>query len=229
MHTPTILYEDDAVLVCVKPHGVPVQSRKIGAQDLESILKNHIAEAGNAHKGAPPYLAVIHRLDQPVSGILVFAKTPEAARRLNAQLQKDGFRKYYRALVCGAPKTPAGVLKDYLVKDGRTNTSRVCAPDTPRAKEAVLEYAVVSDEHFFQKTGENQMELDVRLRTGRHHQIRVQLSAALCPIAGDTKYNPMARETGLWQELKLCAYKLQFTHPFTKKPLSFELSEDVEN
>ena len=119
-----ILYEDTQILVCVKPAGVATQSKRIGSPDMVSLLKNHISMTSG--KSGEPYLAVIHRLDQPVSGILVFAKTPAAAKELNRQLTTSGFGKHYYALVAGTPEQPSADLENYLVKDARTNTSRVC-------------------------------------------------------------------------------------------------------
>lgn len=221
-----ILFEDEALIVCTKPHGVPTQSQKFGTSDMESMLKVYLTQQNRTSR--PPYLAVIHRLDQPVSGILVFAKTPKAARHLNIQLQNGGFTKHYRALVDGAPANPKGVLKDYLVRDGRTNTSRICTKETPQAKAASLDYTVIHSGNktgFFPSCHPGQTELEVHLHTGRHHQIRVQLAHMGCPIAGDTKYNSAAKPG--WQELKLCAFLLEFTHPVTGKSLSFRLSEDI--
>ena len=131
MATLNILYEDPHILVCVKPHGIATQSKSIRYPDMVSLIKNHLAKASgtSGKSGAPksigsrtpgsaePYLAVIHRLDQPVAGILVFAKTPAAAKDLNKQLQNQGFEKYYRALVTNAPSEKEGTLEDYLVKD----------------------------------------------------------------------------------------------------------------
>ena len=135
-----VLYEDSHIIVCVKPHGIPTQSRQIGSPDMVSILKNHIS----CNTSSPdPYLAVIHRLDQPVRGILVFAKTPSAARELNKQLTQYGFGKHYRALVNGKLPQNEGVLENYLVKDSRSNTSRVCTESTPGAKFARLQYKIV--------------------------------------------------------------------------------------
>ncbi len=225
----TILYEDRDIIVCTKPHGLPVQSRRPGTPDLESMLKTYLARqnAGAGTCGREPYLAVIHRLDQPVSGILVFARTKKSAASLNAQLQTDGFGKYYRALVDGTPPAPAGTCTDYLVRDGRTNTSRVCSPDTPGARKALLEYrAVAGEAPFFPGAGEGQTELEVHLRTGRHHQIRVQLAHMGCPISGDTKYGRQAPAGG-WQTLKLCACRLSFSHPSTGKEMSFRLEQDI--
>ena len=129
MTTLNILYEDPHILVCVKPHGIATQSKSIRYPDMVSLIKNHLAKSsGSRNPGsAEPYLAVIHRLDQPVAGILVFAKTPAAAKDLNKQLQNQGFGKYYRALVANTPSTKEGTLKNYMVKDARTNTSRICS------------------------------------------------------------------------------------------------------
>ena len=128
MATLNILYEDPHILVCVKPHGIATQSKSIRYPDMGSLIKNHLAKSsGSRNPGsAEPYLAVIHRLDQPVAGILVFAKTPAAAKDLNKQLQNQGFGKYYRALVANTPSTKEGTLENYMVKDARTNTSRIC-------------------------------------------------------------------------------------------------------
>ena len=154
MATLNILYEDPHILVCVKPHGIATQSKSIRYPDMVSLIKNHLAKASgtSGKSGAPksigsrtpgsaePYLAVIHRLDQPVAGILVFAKTPAAAKDLNKQLQNQGFEKYYRALVTNAPSEKEGTLEDYMVKDARTNTSRICSAKENGAKIARLHY-----------------------------------------------------------------------------------------
>lgn len=220
-----ILYEDAHILVCIKPHGVPTQSRRAGTPDMESLVKNHIYQS--APEKGEPYLAVIHRLDQPVKGILVFAKTPFAAKELNRQLQSHGFAKYYRALTDGHPSQKEGTLEDYLIKDGRANTSRVCASGTAGAKLARLHYAVVEQGPFLFDQAPNddapRTELDIRLDTGRHHQIRVQLAHMGCPIAGDTKYNQKAQEARGWQNICLCAYRLEFLHPKTHKNMTFHL------
>lgn len=224
-NTLEILYEDPHILVCVKPCGIATQSRTVGRPDMVSLLKNHIHKTSGS-KGAP-YLAVIHRLDQPVTGILVFAKTPFAARELNRQLTGQGFGKYYRALVEGRPQTPEGILEHDLVKDPRTNRSCVCRPGARGAKHARLRYQTVPvPQRYF--SGEyaalpNVTELEVRLDTGRHHQIRVQLAHIGCPIIGDTKYNPNSPSSPAWQTICLSAFRLSFHHPKTRKLLSFHL------
>lgn len=215
---PEILFEDAQVIVCRKPAGVPVQTARVGAPDMVSLLKNHIYRATGA--GKEPYLAVIHRLDQPVQGLLVFAKTPEAAKELNRQLQGPGFGKYYQAILCGKPQQESGRCSDYLVRDARSNTSQVCRKDTPGAKLAVLDYEVL---RTLETEDGVRTVVRIKLETGRHHQIRVQMAHMGCPIEGDTKYNPSAKDKAGWQEIKLCAYRLEFRHPKTKKPMKFEL------
>lgn len=222
MNQLNILYEDNHILVCEKPSGTAVQSKRIGTPDMESILKNHIFQDSGGQK--PPYLAVIHRLDQPVRGILVFAKTPFAARELNRQLTGGSFGKYYRALADGTPPKQEDTLTDYMIKEGRTNLSSICGKDQPGAKIARLTYRIVqAEEQFFQnvpETGTPRTELEIRLDTGRHHQIRCQLAHLGCPIAGDAKYNPKASRG---TTICLCAYRLEFEHPKTHKKLVFEL------
>ncbi len=235
-----ILYEDKQIVVCVKPAGIATQSKRINEPDMVSLLKNHIRSCGKC--SGEPYLAVIHRLDQPVSGILVFAKTAHAAKELNKQLQSQGFGKYYRALVSQAPSASEATLEDYLVKDGRTNTSRVCDKNTPDAKLARLHYKAIEESetklfadvlHALKAATKIRQpsELEIHLDTGRHHQIRVQLSNLGCPIIGDTKYNPdfsskQARTIGISGRIPLClcAYRLEFHHPVTHKPMHFQLT-----
>lgn len=222
--TPCILYEDNSIIVCAKPHGLPVQSRGFGSQDLESALRTYLVQ-----KGETSYLAVIHRLDQPVSGILVFAKTQKAARSLNAQMNSRHFGKFYLAAVDGTPAAPSGQLENYLVKDPRNNLSSVCGRNTPGAKRALLNYRTAPDTaaSFFPDCGSENTVLEIQLETGRHHQIRVQLAHMGCPIIGDHKYNPHTQTPGSPRTLSLCAYRLTFPHPDTQKMLSFSLDHDV--
>ncbi len=224
-----ILYEDTHLLVCMKPPGIATQSKSIRTPDMVSILKNHIAQASSKDCRKEPYLAVIHRLDQPVQGIMVFAKTPFAAGELSRELRFGGFGKHYRALVEHPPAAPFGTLEDYIQKDTRTNLSRICRKGIPGAKDARLSYRTVTEgQRYFSSSSVSQhdytgTELDIRLHTGRHHQIRVQLAHIGCPIIGDTKYNPQSSEKPGWQELKLCSYCLEFTHPRLKKTMRFSL------
>lgn len=232
-HQLEILYEDSHIIVCFKPHGLATQSRRAGLPDMERMILNHLALNNPKDK---PYLAVIHRLDQPVSGILVFAKTPKAAKELNRQLTEKGFGKHYLAQVDGIPPKSEGSLTDYMVKDGRTNTSRICEKNTPGAKQARLSYQTVSEHpslytSIFPETVAETEEsaalrtlLKITLDTGRHHQIRVQLAHIGCPIVGDTKYNPKAASACKWQSIRLCAYRLTFRHPVTDRTMNFSLA-----
>lgn len=216
---PEILFEDSQIIVCVKPAGIATQNNRIGSPDMVSILKNHLAATSKKQ----PYLAVIHRLDQPVSGLLVFAKTPAAAKELNRQLQSDGFGKYYHAWLSAIPDKDENDLTDYLIKDGRTNTSRICSADTPGAKKAELHYRIL-------KKISDCCLAEVTLKTGRHHQIRVQMANMHCPIIGDRKYGAAAdipqevlENLPSQNNLQLYACRLVFRHPQTKKEMVFEL------
>ena len=212
-----ILHEDEHVIVCYKPAGIATQTAKMGAQDMESLLKNYLYKK----EKKMPYIAVIHRLDQPVEGILVFAKTPFAAKELNKGLQGAGFGKYYKAVLCGSPKEQKATLEDYLVKDGKTNTSRIGRKEEQDAKKAVLSYEVLKQE-------EEKSLVQVKLETGRHHQIRVQMANMGCPIWGDTKYNSGENVDKSWKNIALCAYHLEFVHPKTKKKMVFEIEPEGE-
>ena len=212
----TILYEDEHLIVCYKPSGIATQTAKISEPDMVSLLKNYF-------KGG--YVAVIHRLDQPVEGLLVFAKTPFAAKELNKGLQGAGFGKYYKAVLWNCPSEDQGTLEQYLVKDGKTNTSRIASPSEREAKKAILHYEVL------RKGAEGETELSlvqVKLETGRHHQIRVQMAGMGCPIWGDAKYNTLAVQDRRYRPIALCAYRLEFVHPKTKKQMQFEIEPKGE-
>ena len=211
-----VLYEDKELIVCYKPAGVSTQTNKLGEQDMVSMLKNYL-------KGG--YVAVIHRLDQPVEGLLVFAKTQSAARELNRTLQGDGFGKYYKAVLWGIPKESQGILEDYLVKDGRTNSSRIGKKEEKDAKKAILSYEVLATGA---DDGKDISLVRVKLDTGRHHQIRVQMANMGCPIWGDSKYNTAQIQDRRWRQIALCAYQLEFVHPMTKEKMSFQIEPEGE-
>lgn len=218
-----IIFEDEHIIVCYKPAGVPTQTSKLGEQDMVSLLKNFLYK--NQKEKREPYIAVIHRLDQPVEGLLVFAKTPFAAKELSKGLQGAGFGKHYKTVLCGALENTSGTLEDYLVKDGRTNTSRVGNPGEKDAKRAVLAYKVLSKREV---DGKVLSLVKVQLDTGRHHQIRVQMANMGCPIWGDSKYNTAAVQDGRFRQIALCAYKLEFVHPKTRKKMEFEIEPKGE-
>lgn len=206
-----LIYEDETLIVVKKPAGVATQTKRLGQADMESLLKN-----ARARKGEPPYIGVVHRLDQPVSGVMVFAKTKEAAAALSRQIATKSADKFYYAVTDGVPRERKATLEDYLIRDGKTNTSRVVGKGTPDAKRAELSYEVL------EQNG-NQALLRVKLETGRHHQIRVQLAHAGFPIVGDRKYNFKENMQQFSNELCLCSYKISFRHPKTKKKMDFEI------
>lgn len=238
-----ILYEDAHIFVVVKPPGMPSQAERSTAVDMVSYLKNLLARRD---KVANPYVAVVHRLDRPVGGVMVYAKTPTAAANLSAQVSSRGVQKEYLAVLCGTLPNPQGHLEHYLRKDGRTNTSEVVAtpemiatqgsvakpgavakradgkrPDYksakgqwPDGKRAALDYTVLD---MATVAGNIYTLVDIRLETGRHHQIRVQMAAAGAPVAGDTKYGT----GGGFREMGLFSRKLVFKHPVSKKGMEF--------
>ncbi len=204
-----ILYEDSSVLVCVKPAGLPVQTAAPGRMDLVSKLKNY-----RVQKGESPYIGLIHRLDQPVRGVMLFAKTKKAAAALSRQVSSRQIGKEYLAVVCGTLPLN-GELHDYLLRDGKTNTSRVVPENTPGAKEALLSYRVLRTDS---KTGRSLVH--IYLHTGRHHQIRVQFAHAGFPLYADTKYG-QPLPGGVYCPVALCSFKIRFTHPDSGKEMTF--------
>lgn len=214
-----IEYEDEEILICYKPAGLPVQSAGVGTMDLESALRQYLSDKSVTQE--MPYLAVVHRLDQPVEGILVFAKTPESAKELNRQLLSHEMEKRYLALTDGIPQMREATLVDELEKDRKTNLSRVVDAKTKWSKRAVLSYRL-------EKVMGEQSLLSVSLMTGRHHQIRVQLSHAGMPLVGDTKYNPNEKEKTGWRQLGLCAASLCFIHPGTREKFTWAIPPQGE-
>ena len=213
-----ILYEDETIIVIRKPAGLATQSAKVGEADAVSELKKYLAENGAKN----PYIGVVHRLDQPVEGLLVFAKTKDAAAGLTKQLSAGTLNKHYYALVCGNPSVDEGELVDYLIKE--QSVARVVSPEHKDAKKAVLQYKVVK------RMPEGLALLDIHIDTGRFHQIRVQMSHAGMPLLGDMKYGSDAsmtfsREVGV-RFVALYAYHLEFRHPITKKAMSYELQPE---
>ncbi len=203
-----ILFEDEAMLVARKPQGMPTQADKTGDLDLLSALQ--------AHCGHP--LGLIHRLDRPVGGLLVFAKTKKAEADFAKQMQEGLLKKRYRAVLCGNLPVEKGSLVDYLKKNMRTNLSEVVSPKDRMAKKAVLHYEVLKTT---MEDNQTLSYVEIQLETGRHHQIRVQTSHAGAPIWGDKKYNHLFQRRGL-TEIALWAYALKGVHPTTKKPWFFE-------
>lgn len=210
-----ILFQDESIIAVEKPPKVPCQSDKTGDEDLMSLLSEQLKEYGTQS----PYLGLVHRLDRPVGGVLVLAKTKEANKILSKQLSEHGFTKEYLAVVCGKPSEPQCELKDYLKKLVTVNMSKVVHKDTKNAKEAILNYNLLASEET-EEYGTLSL-LKVSLKTGRHHQIRVQLSNAGLPIWGDNKYNRVFVKKKEWTQISLWSYKLAFTHPMSSSLVSF--------
>lgn len=219
---PEILFEDQDILVCHKPAGVATQTKRLGQQDMESLLKNY-----RAKKGEPPFIGVVHRLDQPVEGVMVFAKNQKAAATLSKQVQQRVIGKHYYAVSNHAPAERSGMLEDYLLTDKKANYTHVLEADgkwsvtdlSKDAKKAKLEYKVV-------EVNEEKTLFDIKLHTGRQHQIRVQMAYLGCGLIGDMKYNAQSSITNganAKSELALCSYKLEFEHPTKNIPMKFEI------
>lgn len=210
-----VMFEDEDVLVCYKPAGIATQTRDVASQDMVSLVRNY----RSAH-GEEPYVGVVHRLDQPVEGILVFGKNGASTAILCKELKERQFAKYYYAIVTRENIPAEGVLEDYVVKDGRKGRAMIVKENNPRAKKARLSYEVVDKK-------DDRSLLKIKLDTGRFHQIRVQLASRTAPILGDVKYG--GSNTG--NPLCLCAYRLQFNHPVSEEGMEFEITprgEDFE-
>lgn len=200
-----IVYEDNHLLVVEKPVNIPVQADFSKDKDLLTLLKEYIKEKYN--KPGNVYLGLVHRLDRPVGGLMVFAKTSKAASRLSKQVQDKTVKKTYMAVVEGKPEKE-GTLKDKLEKDSKTNITKV----SENGKEAILNYKLIN-------TKDNLSLVEINLITGRPHQIRVQFSSRNYPLYGDQKYNKNPKK----DQIALFAKKLEFIHPTTKEKLTFEL------
>ena len=206
-----VIYEDNHILVVEKPPNIPSQSDKTNDIDMLTICKKYIKEKYN--KPGNVYLGLVHRLDRPVGGIMVFAKTSKAASRLSNQVREKIFKKKYLAVVDGKPENKTGILEDYLYKDERNNISKVVNKDKKNAKYAKLEYELIVYDEV-----KNLSLLSINLYTGRHHQIRVQLSNFGHSIFGDQKYGTR----GKGKQIALWAYELEIEHPITKEKMTFK-------
>ncbi|CCY28859.1 MAG: RNA pseudouridine synthase [Acholeplasma sp.] len=205
-----IIYEDNHLLVVLKPINIPVQEDDSKDLDMLTYLKKYLKEKYN--KPGNVYLGLVHRLDRPVSGIMVFAKTSKAASRLSEQIRNHTFKKEYMAVLCG--KTPKkDILVDKLLKNPKTNTTVV----SEKGKEAILSYELIEYKN-------NYSLVKINLETGRSHQIRVQFSSRGYPLYGDQRYNKKALPK---QQIALFANRLEFIHPVTKEKLFFE--EELPN
>jgi len=201
-----ILFEDNHLLVVVKPVNMPVQEDDSHDLDLLTALKDYIKKKYD--KPGNVYLGLVHRLDRPVGGVMVFAKTSKASSRLSNSLREDKFSKTYYAVVCGKAKNKDH-LQHYLQKDPKTNM--VKATDKEHGKLSILDYRLLDYK--------NDLSLvEVHLQTGRSHQIRVQMKTAGFPLWGDQRYNKNAK---VGQQIALFATELSFPHPITNEMLTF--------
>lgn len=218
-----ILYEDNSILVIRKPAGLAVQSARIGQADVVSELKSYLAKQAGPGRGEP-YLAVIHRLDQPVEGVLVFAKEKKAAAALTKQLSEGTLNKQYYTVLCGYPDASEGELVDYLRKEGNVAVAVTGREQNfPDAKIARLHYRILEK---IEQPAPLSLA-DVCIETGRFHQIRVQFAHAGWPLLGDAKYGNAAAGTVVgnqsYRGVALCAYSLEFRHPGNGKKMSFRV------
>lgn len=212
-----ILFEDNHIIVVEKLPNIPSQSDKTGDIDMLTLVKEYIREKYN--KPGNVYLGLVHRLDRPVGGIMIFAKTSKAASRLSNQVREKKFKKVYLAVVDGKFENKNGELIDYLYKDERNNISKVVKKEKKNAKEARLDYEVIKYDEI-----KNLSLVKIDLHTGRHHQIRVQLSNFGHSIFGDQKYGTR----GKGKQIALWAYKLIIEHPITNEKMVFkDLPESI--
>ena len=211
-----ILFEDDEILVVEKPVGIESQSAKTFEPDMVSEIKKHI-NIQSTKKGEP-YVGVIHRLDKPVGGVMVYAKSQIAAEALSRQVSAHQMEKNYYAVVCGKPVDNSGTYVDYLWKDGKNNCSKIVEKGIKSGKLAELDYRIVECRDL---DGIEVSLLKIRLKTGRHHQIRVQMAGHGTPLWGDRKYNPEFQSYLGKGNVALFASGLSFLHPTTKKKMTF--------
>ena len=204
-----VIYEDNHIIVVEKPINIPTCEDDSKDVDLLSLVKLYLKEKYN--KPGNVYLGLVHRLDRPVGGIMVFAKTSKAASRLNDQIRNNEVIKKYYAVISGILKNKSDILKDYLLKDSKTNKVIV----DKKGKYAELDYKVIAEK-------ENLSLVEVNLHTGRSHQIRVQFSSRNYPLFGDQKYNKKAI---VGEQIALYSYLLSFKHPISKEMMTFELDK----
>ena len=210
MEKLNVIFEDNHVIVVEKPVNIPSQGDKTGDIDMLTLIKDYIKEKYN--KPGNVYLGLVHRLDRPVGGVMVFAKTSKAASRLSEEVRLKEFQKTYLVIVNGKMENKKGTLEDYLLKNERNNISKVVKENTKNSKLAILDYEVLKyDEEI------DLSVLKINLHTGRHHQIRVQLSSRNHSIYGDQKYGGR----GHGKQITLWAYKLKIKHPTTKEIMEF--------
>ena len=206
-----VIYEDNHIIVVNKRPGEIVQGDKTGDTPLSETIKSYLKEKYN--KPGNVFCGVVHRIDRPVGGLVIFAKTSKALSRLNDMLRKGEIHKTYWALVEGKPEKASDTLRNFLVSDGRINKTFIAREGDRDAKESALKYSTVAN-------GDRYSLLEVNLLTGRKHQIRAQLSAIGHPIKGDLKYG--ARRSNPDGGISLLARRIEFIHPVSKEPVAIE-------
>ena len=211
MNDINVLYEDNQIIVVEKQPNIPSQGDKTGDIDLLSMVKEYVKKKYN--KPGKAYIGLVHRLDRPVGGVMVFARTSKSASRLSEQVRNNTLQKTYIAVVDGHFEYNKGILEDYLYKDERNNISKVVKKDKKNAKLAKLEYEVLD---YDEKR--NLSTVKIKLHTGRHHQIRVQFANAGHSLYGDQKYGVR----GKGKQIRLWAYELEFEHPVKKEKITFK-------
>lgn len=209
--TIPVLYEDNHLLVVVKPPGAPSQEDQTRDPDMLTLLKADLKRRHN--KPGNVFLGLVHRLDRPVGGVMVFAKTSKAASRLSAQIRDRSFEKIYLARVHGCPEPREGVLDHFLVKDQKTNKVHIAQANDPGAKQARLTYRV-------EQTVDDISRVRIDLHTGRPHQIRVQMASIGCPLVGDQKYGDVSRDKP-GDSIALWSYEIRCKHPTRDEQLCF--------
>ena len=210
MEKLVVLYEDNQIIVVLKPHNVPTQADASGDNDLLSMVKQYVKEKYN--KEGEAFIGLVHRLDRPTGGIMVFARNSKSAARLSAQFASHDTKKTYYAITTHVPQAKTGRLKHNLKKDEKNNIVRIVPLSEEGSKLAELEYKTLQVE------GDNAL-VEVNLLTGRSHQIRVQFAAINCALYGDNKYGK--EKTRASNNLGLWAGRLEFTHPTTKEKMVF--------
>ena len=237
-----ILYEDKDLLAVVKPPGTEAQSSRKFEPDMVSLIRTYLAEkerrkisteistkpVGNRkvipQVQEPAYVGVIHRLDKPVGGVMVYAKTPKAAAALSQQVSQGKMKKIYLAVVCGKPVDNQGSYVDYLLKNRQNNCAEIVDKSVEKSQEACLNYHVLGSvkagDWLTQDPDLDLTLVEIRLLTGRYHQIRAQMARHGTPIVGDSRYGQ--RIPGVRRPLALWARSLTFTHPFTGEEITCE-------
>ena len=211
MEDLNILHEDNHIIVVLKPQNIPSCEDDSKDADMLTLIKEYIRE--KYHKTGNVYLGLVHRLDRPTGGVMVFAKSSKAAARLSEQMREGDFEKRYMAVLAGVPKEEQATLRHYMKKNSVNNMVYVCAPTEMGAKYAELEYRTLEEKCGLALA-------DIRLHTGRSHQIRVQMNAIGCPVYGDMRYGGEKAKKGY---LALWAYYLSFTHPVSKERMVFRV------